>query len=776
MVGQTLGTYQIVERLGAGGMGVVYRSIDLRLSRTVALKVLLPGKHGDHDRRLRFLQEARAASALNHPNIVVIHDINEINGIHFIVMEYVTGEPLDRLLDRGPVEFGCAVRYGCQIADALAKAHSAGIVHRDLKPANIVVTPEGRVKILDFGLAKIMDSSSAGVNATDTALAPGLRTEAGAVLGTPAYMSPEQVEGKSADPRSDIFSFGASLYQMLSGRQAFIGSSGAAIMAQVLGHYPQPLDPIRDQVPAPIAALVERCLCKRPHDRFQNMYEIREILEEALRELPRSNLSGRQTAGRDSFASGAELHIPSISVVPFANLNHNPENDYFTEGLAEEITYRLAQLPGLRVTARTSAAALRKDDNMLRTAARLGIGFLLDGSVRRQGPRMRISVQLVKTADGFQLWSERYDRDITDIFAVQDEIAASITEILKVQLGCSHVLPAAKNRPGSVSAYQLYLKGRHFWNRRTWESLRKGIESFQEAIERDPFYTLAYVGMADSYNLLGYYAERPPREAYPKAIAAAQQALRLDDSVAEAHASLGYSRLFYERDWDGAEQEFRRAIELNPSYSSAHQWRAWYLFAMNRLDEAVTELEKAQELDPLSPIINDHLSLSLVLTGRVEEAIELIRKILEIDPGFALSYRRLGLACYNAGRMDESLAAMQKAVELSNGSVALGPLGFVYGHLERLDEAFEIIARLRRMAEEHYVSPLETALVYGGMLSLDEAFLELGRACDDRTSDLVLYHHYPWPEKMRADPRYAEISRRIGFPEPVAVEAAGAVN
>ena len=773
MVGETLGTYQIVERLGSGGMGVVYRALDTRLKRTVAIKVLSPGTHGDVERRLRFLQEARAASALNHPNIVVIYDVNEINGTHFIVMEYVSGDPLDRLLGHGALPVACALRYAHQAADALAKAHSVGIVHRDLKPSNVFITPEGRVKILDFGLAKFMDlPQSSGDNPTVTELAaPGLHTEEGRVLGTPSYMSPEQAEGKPADPRSDIFSFGALLYEMLSGHRAFTGTSSVAIMARVLSHRPEPLDSMVDGLPAPLMALVERCLSKSPAGRFQTMHEVKEVLEAIMGEMSRTGVLSQQTLASGSFADVSVVAIPSIAVVPFANLNRDPESDYFADGLAEEITYRLAQTPGLRVTARTSAAALRKDEDMLRTADRLGIGFLLDGSVRRQGSRMRVSVQLVKTTDGIQLWAERYDRDVTDIFAVQDEIAASITEILKVHLGRGHVLPAPKHRPDSLGAYQLYLKGRHYWNRRSWDALRKGIENFQEAIARDPLYTLAYVGLADSYNLLGYYAERPPREAFPKAKAAAQQAVRLDDTLAEAHASLGYSKLFFDWDWDGAEGEFRRAIELDPSYSSAHQWRAWHLFAMNRLDEAVTELQKAQELDPLSAIINDHLCLSLVLTGRVAEALELIEQILEMDPSFALSYRRKGLACYNIGRVDECIAAMKRAVELSGGSVGMGPLGFAYGSVGRQEEALEVLAQLRRTAAERYVSPLEMALVYGGMASLDDTFRELERACEDRTSDLVLYHHYPWPAAVRNDPRYGAISRQIGFPVAVLLQA-----
>src|ERR1017187_682310 len=460
MVGETLGTYQIVERLGEGGMGVVYRALDVRLKRTVAIKVLSPGKHGDGERRLRFLQEARAASALNHPNIVVIHDVNEIDGTHFIEMEHVSEEPLDRILARGPIAVASALRYAHQAADALAKAHSVGIVHRDLKPATVFITTEGRVKILDFGLAKIMDPpQSGGDNPTVTALSPpGLHTEDGRVLGTPAYMSPEQVEGK----RSDVFSFGALLYVMLSGRRAFNGTSSVAIMAQVLSHRPQPLDSIVDELPAPLIALVERCLSKSPAGRFQTMHEVKEVLEAIMGELSRTGMVSQHTMPSGTFADVPVLPIPSIAVVPFANLNRDPESDYFADGLAEEITYRLAQMPGLRVTARTSAAALRKEEDMLRTAERLGIGFLLDGSVRRQGPRMRVSVQLVKTADGIQLWAERYDRDVTDIFAVQDEIAASITEILKVHLGRSPVLPAPKHRPDSIGAYQLYLKGRHY--------------------------------------------------------------------------------------------------------------------------------------------------------------------------------------------------------------------------------------------------------------------------------------------------------------------------
>ena len=773
MVGETLGTYHIVERLGAGGMGIVYRALDVRLNRVVAIKVLSPGGHSDGERRLRFLQEARAASALNHPNIVVIHDINEVNGTHFIVMEYVNGDPLDRLIGKKPIPVPSVLRYAHQAADALAKAHSVGIVHRDLKPANIFVTSEGRVKILDFGLAKIVDASQAGSDdPTVTELRPpGLHTQADRVLGTPAYMSPEQVEGRPADPRSDIFSFGATLYEMLSGRHAFTGSSSVAIMAQVLNHNPQPLDSMVLGLPTSLTALVERCLCKSPAGRFQTMHEVKEVLSAIIADLSRTGVTSLHSLTTGMFGEISVLPVPSIAVVPFANLNNDPDNDYFANGLAEEITYRLAQIPGLRVTARTSAAALRKEEDMLGTAERLGIEFLLDGSVRRQGSRMRVSVQLVKTADGIQIWAERYDRDLTDIFAVQDEIAAGITDLLKVHLGRSHGLPEARNRPDSVSTYQLYLKGRHYWNRRSWDSLRKGIENFQAAIALDPLYTLAYVGLADSYNLLGYYAERRPREAYPKARAAAQQALRLDDTLAEAHASLGYSTLFFDWNWDAAEREFHRAIELDPSYSSAHQWRAWYLFAMNRLDEAVAELKKAQELDPLSAIINDHLSLSLVLTGRVAEAIDLIQQILEMDPNFALSYRRLGLACCNIGRIEEAITHMRRAAELSGGAFGIGPLGFLYGRAGMLKEALEIVGQLQRTSQERYVSPLELALAYGGIPNLDDTFRELERACEDRTSDLVLYHHYPWPAEVRSDPRYGAISRQIGFPEAVLLQA-----
>lgn len=778
MIGETLGSYHIVERLGAGGMGIVYRALDVRLNRVVAIKVLSPGGHSDGERRLRFLQEARAASALNHPNIVVIHDINEVNGTHFIVMEYVNGDPLDRLIGKNPIPVPSALRYAHQAADALAKAHSVGIVHRDLKPANIFITSEGRVKILDFGLAKIVDASQAGSDdPTVTELRPpGLHTQADRVLGTPAYMSPEQVEGRPADPRSDVFSFGATFYEMLSGRHAFTGSSSVAIMAQVLNHHPQPLDSIVLGLPTSLTALVERCLCKSPAGRFQTMHEVKEVLSAIIGELSRTGVTSLHSVTSGMFGEISVLPVPSIAVVPFANLNRDPENDYFANGLAEEITYRLAQIPGLRVTARTSAAALRKEEDMLGTAERLGVEFLLDGSVRRQGSRMRVSVQLVKTADGIQIWAERYDRDVTDIFAVQDEIAAGITDLLKVHLGRSPALPEARNRPDSVSTYQLYLKGRHYWNRRSWDSLRKGIENFQAAIALDPLYTLAYVGLADSYNLLGYYAERRPREAFPKARAAAQQALRLDDTLAEAHASLGYSTLFFDWNWDAAEREFHRAIELDPSYSSAHQWRAWYLFAMNRLDEAVAELKKAQELDPLSAIINDHLSLSLVLTGRVAEAIDLIQQILEMDPNFALSYRRLGLACCNIGRIEEAITHMRRAAELSGGAFGIGPLGFLYGRAGRQKEALEIVEQLQRTSQERYVSPLELALAYGGIPMLDDTFRELERACEDRASDLVLYHHYPWPAEVRSDPRYGAISRQIGFPEPVLLQATRAAS
>jgi serine/threonine protein kinase/tetratricopeptide (TPR) repeat protein len=777
MVGATLGTYHIVEQLGAGGMGVVYRAIDTRLRRQVAIKVLSATSKkdtvNDSDRELRFLQEARAASALNHPNIVVIHDVNEANGTQFIVMEYVAGQPLYRVLEQGPLKLPVSLRYALQIADALTKAHSAGIVHRDLKPSNVMITPEGRVKILDFGLAKVLDlSASNEASETLTVVPPaGLHTEEGRILGTPSYMAPEQVEGKPADARTDIFSFGVLLYEMLSGHRAFTGNSSVAIMAKVLSHNPEPLDTLVGGLPTQLAGMVDRCLCKSPAGRFQSIQEVKEILDLLLGELTQTGSSSPAFQRSGVISDLLAAPSPSLAVLPFANLSGNQENDYFAGGLAEEITYRLSQITGLRVLARTSGAALRNEPDMLHKAEQLGIGFLLEGSVRRQGQRMRVSVQLVKTSDRFQVWSDRYDREVSDIFAVQDEIAAAIAEVLKLHLGRSTAIPAPRNRPDSVAAYQLYLKGRYYWGRRSWNSLRRGIEYFQEALEIDPLYALAYVGLADSYNLLGYYGERRPRDAYPKAKTAAQRALQLDDCLADAHASLGYARLFFDWDWEGAESEFRRAIELDVNYSSARQWRAWYLFAMNRLEEAVAELRKAQALDPLSLIINDHLGFSLVLTGRPDEAIPQIYQTLEMDPAFALSYRRLGLVCYKLGRTDDAITHLQKAVQLSKGSVGAGPLAFSLGRAGRRKEALAILQQLDRLAAEHYLSPLEYALAHAGLGNVEETFQALERSCEDRTSDLVTYHHYPWPPEIRHDPRYAALSRRIGFPEDVLQQA-----
>ncbi len=730
MIGESLGPYRLVESLRAGGMGMVYRALDTRLQRTVAIKILKASQFQHPERGLRFEQEARAASALNHPNIVMVYDVSEFQGQPFIVMEFVDGDPLDRILSHGSIHWRTALSYARQLADALACAHRARIVHRDLKPANIIITLEGRVKVLDFGLAKFLEPESLDTDqiTLTAATPPGLRTEAGQILGTPAYMSPEQVNGLAAGPASDIFSFGVLLWEMLSGRQAFTGVSNVAIMAQVLTAQPETLAGIVDDIPPALAALVESCLSKVPGQRKQSMQEVKEAMDAIIGDVAPS-VTSHSSDGGAAVRSPTPHPAPSIAILPFVNALQDRENDYFADGLSEEITFRLGQSPGVRVMARASAGALRKEGDMLRSAARLGINYVLDGSIRRQGSRMRVFAQLVRTADGMQLWTERYDRDVSDVFAVQDEIAGAIARLLALRLDTSaSSAPVARHRPDSITTYQLYLKGRHFWNRRTWQSLRKGIELFQEAVNADSLYTLAYVGLADSYNLLGYYAERPPRAAYPKAKAAALKALDLDDGVAEAHASLGYTKLFFDWDWEGADVEFQRAITLDPNYSSAHQWRAWYFFAMNRLSDALAALAKAQELDPLSVIISDHLALALVLNGQAKAALNQIRQNLEMDSTFPLSYRRLGLFYYNSGQLDEAQAAMEKAVDLSAGAVALGPLGFIYGRRGELQKAEEVIARLHRMAQERYVSPLELALVYGGMGDLDNTFEEFGRA------------------------------------------------
>ncbi len=620
--GTQLGPYVLVAAIGSGGMGEVWKARDTRLDRIVAIK-RLKGQHNT-----RFEQEARAIAALNHPHICQIHDI----GPDYLVLEYVEGMVL-----RGPLPLEEALRFAVQLAAALEEAHGKGILHRDLKPANIMVTAKGAAKLLDFGIALVGRASTPDTDATSTM--------EGTVMGTAAYMAPEQAEGKPLDVRSDIFSFGALLYEMLSGTRAFGGTSMAQVLSAVLRDDPAPL-PTTLKIPPELERIIRRCLRKAPADRYQTMAEVKGAL------------------GQVSVKPAEQQ--PSIAVLPFANMSADKENEYFSDGLAEEIINVLAHLPGLKVIARTSAFAFRgKEQDIRKIAETLGVSTILEGSVRRAGNRIRVTAQLIEAENGSHLWSERYDREMTDVFAVQDEIAAAIAQALQVKLA---VAPAAlRHYTPNLPAYEAYLKARYHWGKVTPESLARSKEYYEQAIALDPGFALAHVGLADYFLMMTVGAAlMPAHEAMPLIRAGARKALDLDPSLPDAHAMLGVVTAVYDYNWKEAERLFRLAMVREPIPPQVRGWYAYfYLLPMGRPEDALVELARALQEDPLNLLFRIISAYCLEEGGRQEDGYKELRGVLELDDTYWQAYGMLAWILASRGLLTEALALAEKGYSLA---------------------------------------------------------------------------------------------------------------
>ncbi len=745
VIDRLLSHYKIVSRIGEGGMGVVYKAWDEHLDRWVAVKTLAPSKVSETDRR-RFLLEAKTVSALNHPNIVVVHDIGTDASTDFIVMDYVDGRPLKSLIKPGGMTVEEVVRLGTQISDAVSCAHEHGIIHRDLKPANILVTAEQRIKVLDFGLAK-REHAPGSVETT--------ATMEGTVTGSAGYMSPEQVQGQNVTPATDIFSLGIIFFEMLTGRRPFRGETSVAVMGAILYQDPPSILDTRPDLPADLADCVMACLRRNPADRPAGALEVRRVLESLKTDTSHTGRSLRQHAPRRT----------SVVVLPFSSRSDKDSLDYFGEGLAEELINVLTRMPSLRVIARASAFAFRGPGyDIASIREKLAVDYLIDGAVRQSGDRLRVTVSLIRTSDASQMWSERFDREITDIFRIQDEIAAAAAERLTPHLGGAPAPgPYAAPATRDIEAYKLYLQGRFYWNRRSWTNLRRGIECFEKALERDPVYADAYCGMADSYNLLGYYNERPPKQAYSQAKAAAEKALAIDSNHSGAHASLGYASLFFDWNRTKAAEEFRRALERDPDNARAHHWHAWYFFATRQPEEGLAAMQRAHDRDPLAPIVNDHLGLSYSLAGRHDRALRQLQQTVAMSPEFFLAHYRIGWVYLQKGQAADAVAPLERGVLLSEGKHGLGLLGYAYGRAGRPADAARVNERLKQEARSRYVSPFETALVRVGLSDLDGGYEALRRALEDRSSEFVLFQAYPWTEEMRLDPRFSEIAAAVGM-------------
>jgi serine/threonine-protein kinase len=767
--GTRFASYELGPLLGSGGMGEVYRAKDVRLGRPVAIKVLRPESASSPERLARFEQEARTASALNHPNVITIYDIGRVDDTPYIAMEFVEGKTVRELLELGPVRLPQLLHYATQIAEALAKAHAGGIVHRDLKPENLMVTSDGLVKILDFGLAKLTPLVSH--LSTD---APTAQTAAGFLLGTVQYMSPEQARSPSVDYRSDQFTLGMILYEMATGRRTFPRDSVSGTLAAIMFEEPVPVADLNPAVPEGLQRVIATCLQKDPQRRFATTGELARALS-ALRGQPAAFQSRAETLTRVESAPVAQQ--ASVAVLPFVDMSPQKDQEYFCDGMAEELINALTQIPALRVVSRTSSFQFKgKADDVRTIGQRLGVRTLLEGSVRTAGERMRIGARLTNVADGYQLWSSQYDREMKDVFAVQDEIAGSILAALRVTLIKTDDTPLVQPHTGGPEVYKLYLKGRHEWNKRTADGLLRSLEYFQEAIDRDPGYARAHAGLADSFVLLGVYGIRPPSEVMPKAKATAARALeeaadtslpgQADTGLAAVHTTLGCVKAVYDWSFPEAERHFRQAIELDPKYPTAHHWYAMnFLVPMRRFEEATREIRLAEESDPLSPAIQTSLGLVHYFAGRFEEAAAALEKTLETDGGFAMAHFFLGQTYLQMERADDALAALGSASRLSPGSVEFrAGLGYACARAGQTDRGRRILEELKEQRSERYVSAALIAEVHEGLGDTEEALSWLGEAMRERSPELCWIGVRPTFGRLRAHPRFAELVRAIGLP------------
>jgi serine/threonine protein kinase/Tfp pilus assembly protein PilF len=759
--GSRLGPYEILSPLGAGGMGEVFKARDTRLEREVAVKVLPASLVKDAEALARFEREAKAVAALSHPNILAIHDFGMEGGTAYAVMELLEGETLRDKLGAADLPQRKALDWALQIAQGLAAAHERGIVHRDLKPQNLFVTRDGLVKILDFGLAKVgRETAVSGETGSSPTNSP---TQPGTVLGTVGYMSPEQVRGAAADHRSDIFSFGAILYEMLAGERAFWRSSDVETMVAILREEPPELSRPGRPVPAELADVVAHCLEKQPGERFQSARDLAFALKVVEREgrgsCPRKDSGSSRVRG--AFAADGEAAQASIAVLPFRNMSSEKENEYFSDGMTEEIINALTKIESLRVPSRTSAFAFKgKNEDVRKIGAALGVRTVLEGSVRQAGRKIRITAQLVDVADGYHFWSERYDRDLEDIFAVQDEIARAIAETLKVQL-----LPAEESRLASRStenfeAYNDYLKGRYFFNRR---EAPEAIVEFERALARDPGYTQAYTGLADSYCIYGFYGGIATREAFAKARASAEKARELEPDSAETHLSLGIVEHYFGWSVDREERELKRAIELAPGSAAAYSWLALRIAFESRAAEALELARQGARLEPHSANVQTNVGWSFFGARRFEEAVSEFRRALHIDPRAPYPLWALGLAYRTLGRHADAVTTLEKAVEVTvkRQSFYLGMLGGAYAAAGRRTEALALLAELSERSSREYVAPLHVAFIHMPLSNADEAVACLEQALTQRNNLMWWMRECAVFDDIRGDPRFPRLLERV---------------
>jgi serine/threonine-protein kinase len=806
-IGCQIGQYRILKMIGRGGMGEVYLAQDSKLRRRVALKLLPAHVTRDEQCLKRFQQEAYAASALSHPNIITVYDIGKQDDLHFIATEYIEGETLRQIMmNRGKMTMGQALEIAIQVSAALSAAHATGIIHRDIKPENIMMRSDGYVKVLDFGLAKLADPQT-GASALQM-----IDTEPGMLMGTLSYMSPEQARGRSVDARTDIFSLGIVLYEMVAGCAPFTGESGADVLVALLEREPPPLADVSPE----LQRIISKTLRRDRDERYQTMQgllaDLKDLREEiqVQAKLERSGslepgsgevkakrineIEARTTSSAEYLVSeikrnkkiallvllfiiivaidigyyllkDSEGPIDSIAVLPFVNQNHDPETEYRSDGLTESIINDLTQLAALRVIARNSVFRYKgKETDPLVAGKELGVRAVLTGRLLQRGDNLSISVELTDVRKNKQLWGQQYEQKVTDLLAMERNIAKAISTNLRLKLSGADESRMTKHYTENPAAYQLYLKGRFYWNERTGEALKKSIEYFNQAIEIDPRDALSYAGLADAFVLIPNYSAGSPQEFYPKAKAAARKALELDETLAEAHTSLAQALFAY--DWNFAEssREFRRAIELNPNYATARHWYAnSTLLAMGQFDEAVAEGKRAQELDPLSLIINADLGADYFYARQYDRSIEQLRKTIEMDQGFYTAHYFLGMAYAMKGAFPEAIAEYRRAQQLSDDPFVLAYLGHAFAASGKRGEALKTLNQLKAIARQRYVPAYGFAIVYAAIGEKDHAFEWLEKLYQDRAFDIAYINVDPFFDQLRTDPRFADLVRRVGL-------------